>query len=84
MVSKMFYWRALTGLTVHQPYPELRCGFKFYNIEVRCSLLFSDTLAEEEKTGGFTLMGCSYYVSSSWCGVGSAVSDYDISWSYSL
>ena len=25
-VSKIFYWRALTGLTVHQPQPEFRCG----------------------------------------------------------
>ena len=38
---------------MHQPHPEFRCGFKFYNLEAWCSFKFSDPLAEEERTGGF-------------------------------
>ena len=34
MVSKIFYWRALTSLTVHRPYPLFRCGSRHIDVMV--------------------------------------------------
>ena len=31
-VSKIFYWRAYTGLKMHQPHPLFRCGSRYIDV----------------------------------------------------